>query len=139
MKAEGKTVRHLNAQLVGVELYFENLKKGKEFYAERLGLGLVEEEKNHHAKFGTAGGFICLEKKGVESYPSKDKAVIFIEVPDLRAAVERIGKEHIIKYEFTHSPPWAVTHDPEGHNVLLLQASHSLSQQYIYPMKGGQL
>jgi predicted enzyme related to lactoylglutathione lyase len=104
-------------RFVGVELYFQNLDRARTFYAETLGLSLSEEEPDHHAKFNDAAGFICLEKKGVENYPSKDKAVLFFEVPDLKLAIEAIGREHIVQAEAT----WAALHDPEGHNVLLLQ------------------
>lgn len=116
-------MKNLNARLIGVELYFKNLNKAKYFYFKTLGLDLTEEQKNHYVQFDTKGGFICLEKKGVENYPSKDKAVIFIEVSDIKAAIQKIGEEHIIKHELTGSNPWAVLHDPEGYNVLLLQAA----------------
>lgn len=33
-----------------------------------------------------------LERKGVEFYPSKDKAVIFFEVPDLKSAIAAQGR-----------------------------------------------
>lgn len=105
------------ARFVGVELYFENLEKAKEFYTETLCLRVGDELAGHHATFNSGGRFICLEKKGVESYPSKDKAVLFFEVNDLKAAIERIGREKIVESEET----WAVLHDPEGHNILLIQ------------------
>jgi len=110
----------IRAQFVGAELYLENLQKAKDFYTQTLGLQISEEQAGHHAKFESKAGFICLERKGVESYPSKDKAVLFFEVPDLIAAVEAIGRERIVQSE----PAWAVLHDPEGHNVLLLQKSN---------------
>jgi hypothetical protein len=37
---------------------------------------------------------------------------------DLEAASTAIGKDRVVRSE--HG--WAVIHDPEGHNVLLLQA-----------------
>ncbi|MBZ5619734.1 MAG: hypothetical protein LAQ69_13570 [Acidobacteriia bacterium] len=49
---------------------------------------------------------------------NSDKAVLFFEVPDLEAAVSAIGQDRLVQSE-TH---WAVIHDPEGHNVVLLQA-----------------
>ena len=106
-------------QFAGVELYFEDLPRAKKFYAETLGLELSHEQLGHHAKFGSEAGFICLERKGVESYPSQDKAVIFFEVPDLEAAINAIGPEKILQSEAN----WAALHDPEGHNILLLQRS----------------
>ena len=62
-------------------------------------------------------GFICLEKKGVESYPSKDKAVLFFEVADLQTSIAAIGRDRWVRIEKS----CAVLDDPEGHNVLLLE------------------
>jgi len=107
----------IHARFVGVELYFDDLERAKAFYSSTLGLEVSEEEPGHHAKFNSDKGFLCLERKGVESYTSRDKAVLFFEVPNLEAAVRAIGKEKLVHSE--HS--WAVLHDPEGHNVLLLE------------------
>ncbi len=109
-------------KLVGVELYFEDLAAARRFYLETLGTALDEERAGHFAKLATGESFVCLEKKGVEPYASADKAVLFLEVPDLAAAVERIGRERFVRYETGGRQPWAVLHDPEGHNVMLLQA-----------------
>ena len=106
------------ARFVGVELYFDDLKKANSFYAGILGLNIAEEQEGHHTKFDSETGFICLEKKGVESYPSKDKAVLFFEVADLQAAIAAIGRDKLVKVEKS----WAVLHDPEGHNVLLVES-----------------
>ena len=92
--------------------------KAKKFYEETLGLKVSEEQIGHHARFDSNAGFICRERKGVESYPSRDKAVLFFEVRDLNAAVARIGEDKFVQCE----AGWAVLHDPEGHNVLLLQS-----------------
>jgi hypothetical protein len=43
--------------------------------------------------------------------------VLFFEVPSLKSSMAAIGQEKIVHSE----PTWAVLHDPEGHNVLLLQ------------------
>ena len=107
----------ISAKFVGVELYFEDLERAWRFYVETLGLEVTGEQKGHHAQFGGEHGFVCLEKKGVEDYPSRDKAVLFFEVPDLKAAIAAIGRERVVKAE----EKWAVLHDPEGHNVLLLE------------------
>jgi predicted enzyme related to lactoylglutathione lyase len=107
----------IQAHFLGVELYFENLDRAKTFYTDILGLEIAEDAPGHHAKFQSDAGFVCLEKKGVESYPSKDKAVLFFAVPDLNSAIDAMGREKIVHSE----PTWAVLHDPEGHNVLLLQ------------------
>jgi catechol 2,3-dioxygenase-like lactoylglutathione lyase family enzyme len=113
----------LNAKLAGVELYFEDLEAARHFYHETLGLRLTGEEAGHHAQFGDGGMFLCLEKKGVEDYSSQDKAVVFLEVPDVAGAVEAIGSDRIVKYvpATREGACWAVLHDPEGHNVLLIE------------------
>jgi catechol 2,3-dioxygenase-like lactoylglutathione lyase family enzyme len=113
----------LNARLAGVELYFQDLTAARHFYQETLGLQLTGEEPGHHAQFGDEKVFLCLEKKGVEDYPSRDKAVVFLEVSDVAAAVEAIGRDRIVKYvpATRERAGWAVLHDPEDHNVLLLE------------------
>jgi predicted enzyme related to lactoylglutathione lyase len=111
-------------QLAGVELYFADLQAGIRFYRDLIGLEVAEQEPGHYAKFDTGGGFLCVERKGSETYPSTDKAVVFLRVADLAATIARIGREHIVQSgpgEGTR-PTWAVLHDPEGYNVLLLQA-----------------
>jgi len=105
-------------RFVGVELYFEDLDRAKRFYRETLGLQALDQRPGHYAKFDCGAGFVCLERKGSETYPSSDKAVLFFEVSDLKAAVSSIGKERVVRCEHQ----WAVLHDPEGHNILLLQA-----------------
>ena len=119
---------NIHARLVGVELYFADLPAAKRFYHEILGLQLSGEQPGQHAQFDAGPAFLCAEKKGVEDYPSQDKAVIFLEVPSLRAAVEAIGKERIVRFSEDANTPWAVLHDPEGHNVLLLQSSEPKSR-----------
>jgi catechol 2,3-dioxygenase-like lactoylglutathione lyase family enzyme len=104
-------------KFVGAELYFDDLAKAKDFYTGVLGLRITEEQSGHFAKFDSGSGFICLERKGAESYPSCDKAVLFFEVEDVTRLVEVLGRQHFVKVE----PSWAVMHDPEGHNILLLQ------------------
>ena len=112
------------ARMAGVELYFEDLQRAKRFYHEVLGLEIAEDGEARFAKLATDGAFVCLESKGVESYPSLDKAVVFLEVSNLHAIVATIGRERFVQYEpgSEGRVPWAVLHDPEGHNVVLLQA-----------------
>jgi len=107
----------IGARFAGVELYFNDLKKARAFYADKLGLQVSDEDTQRYAKFGGDAGFVCLERKGLESYPSQDKAVLFFEVPDLQAAITDIGEQHFVERQ----TKWAVLHDPEGHNVLLMQ------------------
>ena len=104
-------------RFAGIELYFDDLSGAKRFYSEVLGLALSDEQQDRYAKFDSAAGFVCLERKGSESYPSQDKAVLFFEVEDLKAAIAKIGRKKFIQVEKS----WAVLHDPEGHNVLLLE------------------
>lgn len=109
-------------RLVGVELYFHDLPRAKAFYAEVLGLALAEDEPDHHAKFGAGEAFLCLERRGAETYPSADKAVLFLEVSDLRRVIADGASHHVVQQEWNAEHPWVVLHDPEGHNVLLIQA-----------------
>lgn len=106
-------------RFIGVELYFDNLERAKKFYVETLGLEISDEQIGHHAKFDSGASFVCLERKGAESYPSKDKAVLFFEVPDLESAIAAIGPDQLVQSEHA----WAVLRDPEGHNLILLQRS----------------
>jgi predicted enzyme related to lactoylglutathione lyase len=114
-------MKNMAAQFAGVELYFDDLDRAKKFYAEVLGLRLSEGQAGHFAKFDGGAGFICLERKGSESYPSAHKAVLFFEVPDLQAAITEIGRSRLVRAE----TEWAVLRDPEDHNVLLLQRGSS--------------
>ena len=114
----------VNARLAGVELYFDDLPAAKQFYAEVLGLPVQEEAAGHHVQLDGRSTFLCLEAKGGEDYPSLDKAVIFLEVPNLRDAIEVIGENRIVKQQPSSEGrlAWAVLHDPEGHNILLLES-----------------
>jgi predicted enzyme related to lactoylglutathione lyase len=104
-------------RFAGVELYFHDLDRARSFYREVLGLDLADEEPGHYARFDSGAGFVCLECKGSEQYPSRDKAVLFFEVEDLAAARAAIGLDRFVH----NADGWAVLHDPEGHNVLLLE------------------
>jgi predicted enzyme related to lactoylglutathione lyase len=85
-------MQQIHARFVGVELYFDNLERAKRFYLETLGLKISDEQVGHHAKLDSGAGFVCLERKGAESYPSRDKAVLFFEVPNLASALERSAR-----------------------------------------------
>ena len=110
-------MQEISARLAGVELYFDDLERARSFYTGTLGLQVSDEQEGRFTKFDGGAGFLCLERKGSESYPSRDKAVLFFQVPDLDAAIHGIGQDRIVQSE----PGWAVLHDPEGHSVLLLQ------------------
>src|SRR5579864_4923323 len=120
----------INARLVGIELYFDDLIAAKNFYQGTLGLDIFGEQPGHHAQFNVGQAFLCLEKKGVENYSSRDKAVIFLEVPNVRVGVESIGRERFVHVENgdESTQPWAVLHDSEGHNVLLLEAQRKSAE-----------
>lgn len=108
-------------RFVGVELYFEDLERAKKFTSTHwacTGLHISDQQPGHHAQFGAHAGFVCLETKGSKSYPSRDRAVLFFGVHDLRAAVTAIRPHRFVRSE----PHGAVLHDPEGHNILLLEA-----------------
>ena len=105
----------LKCRLLGIELYFDDVPRARDFYRGVLGLPLEEEQPGHHAKLAPQGGFLCLERKGVENYPSQDKAVVFLEIADLRSFVTSVGSERFVRVEFGATPPWAVLHDPESH------------------------
>lgn len=108
---------HINASLIGTELYFSDLDQAREFYSAVLGLKISEEQPGHHTKFANGAAFLCLESKGAESYPSQDKAVLFFQVPDLKNAIASLGEGRIVQRGET----WIVLHDPEGHNIVLLE------------------
>jgi catechol 2,3-dioxygenase-like lactoylglutathione lyase family enzyme len=116
-------------RLLGVELYFDDVPRARDFYCGVLGLPLEEETPGHHVKLGPQGGFLCLECKGVESYPSQDKGVVFLEVGDLQALVVSVGAGRFAQVELGASPRWAVLHDPEGHNVVLIEAEAALMKR----------
>ena len=48
--------------------------------------------------------------------------MLFFEVSDLSSTIAAIGKNKIVHSEAN----WAVLHDSEGHNVLLLQSQVEL-------------
>jgi predicted enzyme related to lactoylglutathione lyase len=121
----------LNARLIGIELYFDDLETGKRFYSETLGFRVRDEHQGRYARYDTQPAFVCLERKGSESYPSRDKAVIFLEVPDVVAAVDAIGRSHVVEMHAGgagNRRPWAALHDPEGHNIVLVQAGTSVDE-----------
>ncbi len=110
-------------RFAGVELYYDDLERAKTFYRDVLGVHLTEESPGAFAKFDSGSAFVCLERKGLDAYPSQDKAVVFLEVDDLRKAIEEIGSGRILQSELDSAKrqPYAVLHDPEGYNVVLLE------------------
>jgi predicted enzyme related to lactoylglutathione lyase len=112
----------INARLIGLELYFDDLQAGKHFYGETLGLKLLDEEAGHYARFSAGEDFVCLERKGTDSYPSRDKAVVFLEVPSLAEAIRCIGDENTVTIHRAGEGirrPWAAMQDPEGYSIVL--------------------
>jgi len=73
-------------------VHFGDLEGAKTFYVETPGLQVSDEQPGHYAKFGSDAGFVCLERKGAESYPSSDKEVLFLEAPDLEVAINALGQ-----------------------------------------------
>jgi len=109
------------ARFLGAGLYFDNLDQAKTFYSQTLGLKLADHQPGHFVKFDSGTSFVTLVQKGSETYPSKDEATLFFVVPDLEAVKRAIGAERFVQSETN----WAVLHDPEGHNILLLQRDKS--------------
>lgn len=105
------------ARFAGVELYFDDLPGATAFYRERVGLALEEHVPDHHAKFALGSAFVCAERRGVEDYPSADKAVVFIEVPNLPVVLAGLGGGDVVG----SGHGWAAIRDPEGHTVMLVQ------------------
>ena len=125
-----QTKQKINARLIGVELYSDDLQQGKQFYSTVLGLELLDEEEGHHARFNAGESFVCLERRGTEFYPSRDKAVVFLEVASLADAVRSIGEEKIVAMKPLgegRRRPWAALHDPEGYNIVLVEAPQHAS------------
>jgi len=116
----------MKPRITGFEIYFDDLESAARFYRDTLGMELAAEQPGHYAQFGT-NPFLCLERKGAEDYPSPDKAVVFIEVPDLQSTVEQLGAR-ILRYErdAPERNAWAVLHDTEGHNIVLIQSRRVL-------------
>lgn len=108
-------------RLTGVELYSADLARSREFYRDVLGLTISEEDPTHHIMFEQGDAFLCLEVQGAENYPSRDKAVLFFGVPNLAATADRIGRHRFVKLELETTKPWAVLHDLDGYNILLLE------------------
>lgn len=118
-------MKQLRARLAGLELYFDDLKRARKFYSETLGLKIRDEQPRRYSQLDTGASFLCLERKDAESYPSRDKAAVFLEVGNLTVAVKNIGRERFVHIESRGKrdrPSWAVLHDPEGHNILFLEA-----------------
>ena len=93
-------MQSIHARFVGVELYFDDLERAKKFYQETVGLAVSDEQLGYYAKFDSGGNFVCLERKGAESYPSKDKAVLFFDVPNLKSAIAAIGQDKFVQSEW---------------------------------------
>jgi hypothetical protein len=70
----------LNARLE-IELYFDHLDEGQRFYGETLGFDVRDEVGGRFTRFATEPAFICLERKGMEPYPSRDKAGSYWRLP----------------------------------------------------------
>lgn len=108
-------------RLAGVELYCDDLQRARAFYSDILGFPLAEDDPQRFVRFTPADAFLCLERKGVEDYPSQDKAVLFLETVSLDQAITRIGEDRFVRVDRNSPRPWAVLHDPDGHNIVIVQ------------------
>ena len=111
-------------RLAGVELYFDDLDRARSFYEEVLGLVLEEHVAGHHAKFETGSGFVCAEGRGLEDYASADKAVVFLEVDDLRETLSRVDPVSVVASGQGGGQAWTAVRDPEGHTIMLVEKGH---------------
>src|SRR5438093_7870077 len=71
---------HSKIRFAGFELYFDDLERARRFYTMKLGLGTIEQDPTHHVKLAGGDAFLCLERRGVENYPSAQKGVVFVEL-----------------------------------------------------------
>jgi hypothetical protein len=107
-------------------LYFDHLDEDKRFCGETLGFDIRDEVPGHFTRLVTEPAFICLERKGMQPHPSRDKAWIFLEVPNLVEAVNAVGRQQIVEMKPQGEParqPGAVLHDPGGYNIVLVEAA----------------
>jgi len=79
-------------RFVGTELYFDNLEAAKRFYEDVLGLKLTDQASGHYAQFAAGEGFVCLERKGSESYHHRTKQFCSSRSPTFRAPPRRSGQ-----------------------------------------------
>ena len=56
-------------RFVGVELYFDDPEKAKEFYLQTLGLDISDEQVRHHAEFDCGAGLSALSARGLNRTP----------------------------------------------------------------------
>ena len=110
------------AKLAGIELYFDDVPSATKFYRETLGFPLGRHGEGHRAKLEIGSQFLCLESKREDNDSAAAKTVVFVEIDDVRAVLERIGPRHITGIDLGVPQPWAAIRDPEGHTVVLLQA-----------------
>ena len=64
-------MHRIKLRFVGVELYFDNLEKAKEFYRQTLGLDISDGQVGHHAKFDAGAGFIAWSARGLNRTPRR--------------------------------------------------------------------
>ena len=103
---------------VGVELYFEDLERAKEFYLDTLGPRISDEQPVTRPSSVLMPRLSAWKQKGPSPIPPAIRPCFSFEVPDPPAAVTAIGQHCSARSQ----PRWAVLHDPEGHNILLLPA-----------------
>jgi len=82
----------IGARFVGVELYFDDLTKAKNFYTKTLRLALTEYSPRHHAKFDAGAGFICLEKKASKTIHRGTKLFCFLKFAISKPQSRRLAR-----------------------------------------------
>lgn len=49
----------ISARFVGVKIYFDNLERANNFYVEKLGLRVSDQQPGHHVKFTAMPGLFA--------------------------------------------------------------------------------
>jgi len=110
-----------------VELYFDDLEAAKRFYQETSASTFFTSSPGITYSLKPAGHSYAWRRREWKNTLPAIKPCIFLEVADVRSAGERLGKEKVVHFDVGNAhggSPWAVLHDPEGQNVLLLQANN---------------
>jgi catechol 2,3-dioxygenase-like lactoylglutathione lyase family enzyme len=80
-------------RLLGVELYFEDVPRARDFYTSILGLPLEEYQPSHHAKLAPPGGFLCLEVKACTRAGDRAERKRFKLARDVRGFEVELGRK----------------------------------------------
>jgi catechol 2,3-dioxygenase-like lactoylglutathione lyase family enzyme len=76
-----------NLWLTGVELYFEDLPRAKQFYRETLGLELADESAGHFAQFAAGNSFVCVERAVL--HDTEGHNILLLDAPNRKSRKRR--------------------------------------------------